>query len=1143
MVDDLGETDPGEFFVQLGMLILESRQPFISVKGRQDGPHCPKDVGMWSGHVCGSTSLQCIKTNQILKQMQTMWRNQVPLCVEVLILPSCPHGQLRSVSTDVTPPYEDDSYVLLEQWTIQSVQKKPGETIVSPKNLFQALKSYLHFSQLSSWLSSSQGKRPSCIGYRVSPPAEFCTTTFNQDPQLHVFPVGNVSKSTNFKVWLAYLSRMPEIPEPICHEISESGHPCFSSHASKSLSKGPLNKKGMSRSKSPRPRFEAVFQNITGSPKLVSKSCSSTLSKQQRLPVQQCQLGSILKAPMLQSVTEAAFKNCFLNDAVLPSEWKDDAYGIGFNDSKSQCEVKIGHMASVRGGVSMKTLPLLTAGIETGMRNLKLTSEFSDRHQSLEDRYWSATCPSFYDEPNESDKESIGNCYFDREVDISLPRNLQSKHCSMSSRKLPYNSNRELELINRSLSPDFSRIKKSSLPINIAAKGGELGMNYAQMLLKDQSVTDSENSCSPDFDLLLNETLVNMAEPMNPEEMYERLSRLCKKKHQGSKCSVARDVTWQQSCLESSKMNATTFRDEIRARVENSDLDDSSKKRLPSEDNDKHKPVISGNPSKYKCVCDNNRAGLASPECMKSECRSCFASIPGESFDREGLNKRELSSSEATEFLDSLKHQNSTKRQKKEQRLEEELASSLETDEQRPVFSVGDEAGDNQLWHTSTDAFTSAQFERSHQSETQEYNCNFLKSNDYRIHEEKPRAANLLKSYSFQSNRPQQKHDDTDNVHGGSYLPPSTLHLRKENQPPSEVTPLRPLSAIPRRLQSKTPQESRHPSMLFGDPKSLLQQKSPDTNISTKSDKGPAVEDSNSNGNGYQQSSPRVPTEVEKKGFRVRVQHSSSMVFNSRTKLPMQSSPVPAKRLSAGCFDYDSSLNSVQAIKNSLSCNNLDDAENNSDGCNRLKQAFSSSAPASTNCLLGNFEESLINGRIQPAGVIDGFTVEIGASGSFCPSHLTLPCLAFFFSLSEDSAPSPYLGHINLESHSKRGYKVPNKGTVQVTLFNPNKSVVKIFVVTYDVSDMPPNHQTLLRQKTVYMPTPGSPSDVPGAPVYLRYLIHLRFASSKQCKIYVHTDIRLIFARDRFELDNRIYHYELRSFTEAPENPKYSPKR
>ena len=527
---------------------------------------------------------------------------------------------------------------------------------------------------------------------------------------------------------------------------------------------------------------------------------------------------------MLQSVSEAAFKNCFPNDAVdgLPSDWKDDAYGIGYNDYKSQCEVKIGHVASVRGGVNVKTLPLLTAGIETGMKNLKLTSELSGSHLSLEDSYWSATSPSFYDEPNENYKESIGNCYLNRGVDISLPRNLQSKHCSMPSKKLPCNSstNRELELINRSLSPDFSRIKKSSMPINIAAKRGELGMNFAQMLLKDQSVTDSENSCSPDFDLLLNETLVNMAEPMNPEEMYERLSRLCKKKHPGSKCSIARDVTWQQSHLEPSKMNVTSFRDEVPHRNDNSDLDNSMKNRLPSEDNDKQKSVISGNPSKHKCVCDNNRASLASPDCMKSESHSCFAS---ENFDREGLNKRELSFSEASEFLDSLKDQNSIKRQKKDQTLEEVLASSLETDEQRPMFSVGDEAGDTQLWHTSKEAFTSTQFERSHQRETQEYECNFLKSNDYIIHEENIRAANLLKS--FKSNQPQQRYD-ADNVQGVSYLPPSTLHLCNETRLQSEVTPLRSLSAIPRRLQSKTPQDSKHPSMLFGDPKSqsLLQQ-------------------------------------------------------------------------------------------------------------------------------------------------------------------------------------------------------------------------------------------------------------------------------------------------------------------------------
>ena len=34
------------------------------------------------------------------------------------------------------------------------------------------------------------------------------------------------------------------------------------------------------------------------------------------------------------------------------------------------------------------------------------------------------------------------------------------------------------------------------------------------------------------------------------------------------------------------------------------------------------------------------------------------------------------------------------------------------------------------------------------------------------------------------------------------------------------------------------------------------------------------------------------------------------------------------------------------------------------------------------------------------------------------------------------------------------------------TLFNPNKTVVKMFVVLYDFSDMPPRAQTFLRQKT-----------------------------------------------------------------------------
>ena len=62
----------------------------------------------------------------------------------------------------------------------------------------------------------------------------------------------------------------------------------------------------------------------------------------------------------------------------------------------------------------------------------------------------------------------------------------------------------------------------------------------------------------------------------------------------------------------------------------------------------------------------------------------------------------------------------------------------------------------------------------------------------------------------------------------------------------------------------------------------------------------------------------------------------------------------------------------------------------------------------------------------------------------------------------------------------------------QQTLFNPNKTVVKMFVLTYDLSDMPPNCTTFLRQRTLYKPVPGSASDTDDSPHYLRYLIHLR---------------------------------------------------
>ncbi|XP_060763710.1 atos homolog protein B [Neoarius graeffei] len=211
-------------------------------------------------------------------------------------------------------------------------------------------------------------------------------------------------------------------------------------------------------------------------------------------------------------------------------------------------------------------------------------------------------------------------------------------------------------------------------------------------------------------------------------------------------------------------------------------------------------------------------------------------------------------------------------------------------------------------------------------------------------------------------------------------------------------------------------------------------------------------------------------------------------------------------------------------------------------------RSSSCSSLAVSRSLLGNFEESILKGRFPPSGRIEGFTAEIGASGSYCPKHATLPVQVTYYDTSEHSAPSPFLGVISLEPLGKKGYSVPKAGTIQVTLFNPNKTVVKMFLVTYNFGDMPVNHMTFLRHRIFLVPVEegvesgaGTESSASDRKKILCYLIHLRFQSSKSGKIYLHNDIRLLFSRKSIEVDTGIP-YELKSFTEVPRNPKYSPR-
>jgi len=55
----------------------------------------------------------------------------------------------------------------------------------------------------------------------------------------------------------------------------------------------------------------------------------------------------------------------------------------------------------------------------------------------------------------------------------------------------------------------------------------------------------------------------------------------------------------------------------------------------------------------------------------------------------------------------------------------------------------------------------------------------------------------------------------------------------------------------------------------------------------------------------------------------------------------------------------------------------------------------------------------------------------------------------------------------------RKGYFVPRSGTVQATLLNPMGTVVRMFVIPYDMHDMPPLHRTFIRQRILAEELPG----------------------------------------------------------------------
>ena len=91
---------------------------------------------------------------------------------------------------------------------------------INSHSLFQAVRSYLHFSQLSAWLSSSRGEEPKNILFRITIPGETFASKFASNqaaPEEHSFPPAAVGRSSSVHVSVRSIPRCVFYsPQPNC---------------------------------------------------------------------------------------------------------------------------------------------------------------------------------------------------------------------------------------------------------------------------------------------------------------------------------------------------------------------------------------------------------------------------------------------------------------------------------------------------------------------------------------------------------------------------------------------------------------------------------------------------------------------------------------------------------------------------------------------------------------------------------------------------------------------------------------------------------------------------------------------------------------------------------------------------------------
>ncbi|XP_023472952.1 atos homolog protein A isoform X3 [Equus caballus] len=1075
-LDEYFEYDAEEFLVSLALLITEGRTPECSVKGRTESFHCPPAQSCYpvtTKHECSDKLAQCRQARRTRSEVTLLWKNNLPIMVEVMLLPDCCYSDdgPTTEGIDLHDPAIKQDALLLERWRLEPVPRQSGDRFIEEKTLLLAVRSFVFFSQLSAWLSVSHGAIPRNILYRISAADVDLQWNFSQTPIEHVFPVPNVSHNVALKVSVQSLPRQSNYPVLTC-----------SIHANIGLYEKRIQDHEL-KTHQHRGSNEAEQCGTNSSQRLCSKQ-TWTLAPE-----------SVLHA---KNGTTPEYTAAVKNVKLYPGTGSKSDYGTS--------------QASILGfsGVGDKKSQ------ETSVRTLKSFSMIDSSVSSRQSSWQSVS------ETN----PLIGSLIQERqEVIARIAQHLI--HCDPSTSHVsghPFNAQESSSLNSRffRVSQENENVRRCKEAFSISFGSPELtsseDTNEGKIRVKPE--TPRSEGCISNG--LYSRQPVGETNPLIDSLFQERQDVIARIAQHLEHIDPAASHMPRQSFKmhDSSSLPSKVFRSSyedknlLKKNKDYASVSISNAKFSLLEDSSEGKNLIPNKSfSSFKC---SSKAKSS----LKPQTRHLYQDNPGEIIQSTCQETQSKATSLLTPSnMSHCKENNLDLTIRLENTLsecqfkEQEISNGIDKqysycngiDKQICANKCKEKIIINE--NCNPESFNNHQFDNS-------------KKNDLKM------KVTMLKISGY-LNKHENKCSNKDSKRPNTQLNSIENYLNKDNES----------------FKCKKPDQLKNEQDKKEDPtdeksQNCSQRKSIKDCLSTC--------ERLKNTEVLQRTIPLKHSSVWQKHNFHSLDGISTRAFHPRTGLPLLSSPVPQRKTQSGCFDLDSSLLHLKSLssRSPRPCLNIADDPNIHE-----RPFLSSSAPPITSLsLLGNFEESVLNYRLDPLGIVDGFTAEVGASGVFCPTHLTLPVEVSFYSVSDDNAPSPYMGVITLESLGKRGYRVPPSGTIQVTLFNPNKTVVKMFVVIYDLRDMPANHQTFLRQRTFSVPVKQEMKRSVNKENIrhteerlLRYLIHLRFQSSKSGKIYLHRDVRLLFSRKSMEVDSGAA-YELKSYTESPTNPQFSPR-